>query len=239
VSPNWLTQTSAALLDVLLPPRCVNCNITGSWLCEACIAQIDTITLPVCPKCGYPLGDPSAACPECSRNQLNAIDGIRSVALFENTPLYKAIIQFKYSNQKVVAAPLALILADAFRRYALQADYIIPVPLHSSRWRERGYNQSELLARPLAHQLGLPLDITSLRRTRATRSQMTLGAAERHQNVVGAFRLGGQSAQRLAGRTVLLIDDVCTTGSTLDACATALKIGLVDKVWALTVARAH
>ena len=205
---NWFNQTSDALLNVLLPPRCVNCGSSGSWLCRPCAARIDEISPPVCSKCGYPAGDSGAGCPECARNDLGGIDGIRSAAFFEGNPIHSAIVKFKYHNHKVMAAELALLLAKTYRQYSLNADIIVPVPLHLSRWRERGYNQSELLARHLARLLELPLDTASLRRIRATRSQMTLGAVERYRNVAGAFQLAEQRQHKLADKTVLLVDDV-------------------------------
>ena len=112
----------------------------------------------------------------------------------------------------------------------------MPVPLHPSRFKERGYNQSELLVKALASYLDLPIDTTSLQRVRVTKSQMTLGISERHQNVKHAFSC---QSERLAGQQILLVDDVCTTGSTLDACAAALKSTGATSVWGLTLARAR
>jgi ComF family protein len=174
------------------------------------------------------------ACRQCKENPLTHIDGIRSASHFENNPVRSAIHLLKYRNHKAVAAVLAGIMADAYRRYYLAADVIVPVPLHPSRFRERGYNQSELLARELGKLLGLSVNISTLQRVRQTRSQVTLRETERHQNVVGAFACGNMN---LAGQKVLLIDDVCTTGSTLHACAAALKQSGVASVWGLTLAK--
>jgi ComF family protein len=142
----------------------------------------------------------------------------------------------KYRNHKAVASILATILAEAYRRFQLTVDVIMPVPLHSSRLRERGYNQSELLAKALSFLLDLPITSRALQRTRYTKSQMTLGFDERHQNVAEAFACESFAG---TGQTVLLIDDVCTTGSTLDACADALKKKGVAAVWGLTLAKAR
>ena len=131
---------------------------------------------------------------------------------------------------------LGQILADTYQRYDLQVDVIVPVPLHSSRLRERGYNQSELLGHQIARLLNLPVKADALQRIRHTKSQMELSASERHQNVANAFACADKS---LSGQTVLLIDDVCTTGSTLDACACALKQSGVTSVWAVTLAKAR
>jgi ComF family protein len=174
-------------------------------------------------------------CRQCQKNPLSHIDGIRSASYFEDNPVRAAVHFLKYRNHKAISAILAGLLADAYRRYQLVADVVVPVPLHPARFRERGYNQSELLARELSKLLGLGVNTTTLRRARATRTQMTLNQAERHQNVAGAFAYGDLN---LTGQRVLLIDDVCTTGSTLQACADALKQSGVVAVWGLTLARA-
>ncbi len=177
----------------------------------------------------------SSACEQCQKNPLQHIDGIRAASSFEN-PIRSTIHFLKYRNHKAVASILGKILTDAYRYYQLTADVIVPVPLHVSRFRERGYNQSELLAGQLGNLLGLPVNTDTLQRIRNTKSQMQLGADERHQNVAKAFACCNQA---LLGQTVLLIDDVCTTGSTLDACADALKQSGVTSVWGITLAKAH
>jgi ComF family protein len=165
---------------------------------------------------------------------LQAIDGIRSASFFEDNPIRSAIHFLKYRNHQAVASALAQILAEAYHRFRLLAQVIVPVPLHAARLRERGYNQSELLARQIGYRLNLPVNTSALQRTRSTQSQMTLGYEERHRNVSGAFTC----AASVTGQTVLLIDDVCTTGSTLDACAQALKLAGAAAVWGLTLAKA-
>lgn len=115
-------------------------------------------------------------------------------------------------------------------------DIIVPVPLHTTRLRERGYNQAALLAREMARQVGLAVDERTLLRQRSTAPQVELDIEQRKENVHGAFRC---SSDALAGRRVLLIDDVCTTGATLEACAVAVQEGGADCVWALTLARAR
>lgn len=233
---NWLNQTRNALLDLMLPPRCVHCQDADQWLCQACFDKIDFIQPPVCERCGTPLDLRLAGCEECKRNLLVAIDGIRSAAHFLDSPIRSAILQLKYQNHRAIASTLAQILSASYRRYGIVADVVVPVPLHNSRFKERGYNQCELLARPLGRELGLPVNTHSLRRVKKTKTQMTLAKPERHQNVSEAFNCTGHD---LAHATILLIDDVCTTGSTLDACATALKASSVATVWGLTLARAQ
>ena len=199
---------------------------------------IPFITVPVCEHCGTPtsVNDTVSSCAQCKNHSLRYIDGIRTAAYFEDNPLRSAIHDLKYRNHRAVVIILSEILADTYRRYSFCADVIIPVPLHHTRIKERGYNQSELLAKGLGDILGLPVNKSALQRTRRTKSQMTLGAEERHTNVAGAFFCGDK---RLVNQKVLLIDDVCTTGSTLDACAAALKQGGVTSVWGLTLAKAR
>jgi ComF family protein len=229
-------EYTQALLDLLYPPRCVSCQNPDAWLCRHCLNNILFIKAPFCERCGTSLATPLSSCGQCHKNPLKYIDGIRAASLFKNNPIRPAIHYLKYNTRKAVAAILGQILAEAYQRYDLSADVIVPVPLHPARLRERGYNQSELLARNVGRILSLPINTTTLQRVRQTKSQMELGAEERYRNVVGAFICRDNA---LAGQRVLLIDDVSTTGSTLDACADALKQGGVSSVWGLTLAKAR
>jgi ComF family protein len=154
--------------------------------------------------------------------------------LFEGS-LRQAIHAFKYSGQSSLAEPLGELLVSYWAESPLPVDSLVPVPLHPTRQRQRGYNQSSLLATRLAAAAHLPLVEGCLVRVRATASQMTLGVPERQRNVEGAFRCVDS---RLAGQRVLLVDDVCTSACTLGACSTALCESGVASVWALTLARA-
>ena len=124
-------------------------------------------------------------------------------------------------------------MADAWRDAGLSADLIVPVPLHPSRVAERGYNQSTLLADVLSPAVGVPMVEEVLVRQKATLPQVTLGRLERQQNVRGAFACRGD----VAGQRIVLIDDVCTTGATLEACAAALRSRGAASVWGFTLAR--
>jgi ComF family protein len=220
------------LLDLVFPPRCASCRQPGAWLCAACRAQITLIQSPICPRCGRPLASPSASlCPVCCHAP-PALDGIRAVAFFEG-PLRLAIHHFKYRNGQPLATPLGQLLADYLTRHHLPADVIVAVPLHPTRLRERGYNQSALLARQLSQATGLPVVEGCLRRVRVTVPQIDLTAAQRRENVTGAFDCADD---RLAGQRVLLIDDVYTTGATLEACAAAVRAHGARSVWALALA---
>ena len=232
-----LAQKFSQSLDLLFPPRCVQCNAANSWLCPKCLGNIHYITGPVCRQCGTPTpAHKLLSCQQCLNNPLQHIDGIRATAYFENNPIRFAIHALKYQNNKAVAGTLAELLANTCRQYHLAADVIIPVPLHPSRLKERGYNQSQLLAAHLGRLLNVPVNTVTLQRIRKTKSQMKLGAGERHENVSGAFACKDKTMQNLG---VIIIDDVCTTGSTLDACAAALKASNFSAAWGLTLAKAR
>jgi ComF family protein len=156
------------------------------------------------------------------------------MTLFEGRVRH-AIHNFKYLRLAALAEPLGNALAAFWLRAPARADCIVPVPLHPARRRDRGYNQSELLARRVGRAAGIPVRPNALCRIRATAVQMELSAAERQVNVAGAFRCDDPL---LRGAVVLLVDDVCTTGATLDACASALKTAGALEVHGLTLARA-
>ena len=187
--------------------------------------------LPLCQRCGATVGEGNL-CHSCINHPLT-IDGIRSVFLFQGT-VRQAILQLKYKHLKALAAPLSQLLAEYLGSHPLKGEVIIPVPLYPKRLRERGYNQASLLAKELGKLVGLPVEEDTLIRVKDSVPQArTRSAIERRRNVQDAFACH----QPLEGRQILLIDDVCTTGATLDACAIALKAAGAGSVWGLTVAR--
>src|SRR4051794_2763151 len=201
-------------LDLLYPPRCGGCDRRGTLLCPDCRASI---TLP---------GKSDTAVP--------GLDLLLYAGAFEG-PLRDAIHNFKYKNDTPLAKPLAALMSEALANHITGwgSVVLVPVPLHASRCRERGYNQSELLARELSRKTGLSVDL-GLIRVRETRPQVELGMQERAANVAGAFKLQRDPAPQ----TVILVDDVCTTGATLAECAAVLKLQGARSVYAVTVARA-
>lgn len=149
--------------------------------------------------------------------------------------LRDAIHHLKYRGRSVLAKTLGSLMATYWMQHPMDCDIVMPVPLHTSRLRERGYNQAALLANEMAQQTGLIVDEHTLVRERATSPQVDLNAKQREENVRAAFRCAGSSP---VGKQVLLIDDVCTTGATLQACATALRQKGALGVRAPTLARA-
>ncbi len=218
-----------SLLDLLFPPGCVICRRPGEWLCATCCSHIEPIRPPLCDRCGRPLRH--GECPHCREFPL-VIDGLRAVAFFEGV-MREAIHSFKYRQRPQLAVPFGTLLHNYIREFSMPFDVIVPVPLHRRRERSRGYNQSMLLAREVAARQKLCLWYNVLERTRDTPPQVELDAPARKQNVHGAFA----ATDRVAGARVLLIDDVCTTGATMDACSAALKARGANSVWGLALAR--
>ncbi len=219
-------------MNLLFPKRCIVCGKEGSFICAACFINKPYIMPPVCPLCGRP--QPSGVmCPDCVSWQAD-IDAIRSPFRFEGT-VKQAVYQLKYRNLRAIAPFLAGLMADYLEMYPVTGDVLVPVPLHRSRYRARGYNQSFLLAEGLAGRLGLPVESRVLVKTRTgTPQAKTTSVHERKANVAGSFSCIGTG---LAGREVILVDDVATSGATLNACAKALKEAGATTVTGLTFAR--
>lgn len=224
---------SGRLLDLVFPTRCAGCGALGDLLCAVCRGQVQPVPQPVCIRCGKPVQH-AGRCLAC-RDASFQVAAIRAAAVYRE-PISQAIHEFKYNGRKGLSQPLGEFLAAYWRGRTVSVDLVIAVPLHKHRLNERGFNQSQLLAETLCRAAGLPLlqpDV--LRRERETQQQVHLGPEERRQNVSGAFQWTGPP---LAGVSVLLIDDVATTGATLEACGEALHAADAGRVWALTVARA-
>ncbi|MDD5038553.1 MAG: ComF family protein [Dehalococcoidales bacterium] len=219
-------------LDLLFPQQCVGCGRQGAFICDYCRRSLPRVMPPVCPRCGRPQAS-GILCPSCVSWRAE-IDGIRSPFRFDGV-IRQAIYQLKYKNLRALATPLAQLLDDYLFANPLPGDILIPVPLHGKRLRERGYNQSSLLAKELGKLTKIPVAEGYLTRQRHTSPQVrTSTVADRQSNVTGAFVCSEQS---LHDKKVLLIDDVSTSGATLDACAAALKAAGAASVWGLVLAR--
>ncbi len=238
--PGW-ARLQATLLDLLFPPRCVECGQRGARLCPTCQRSLKRLAPPWCARCGQPgahVGSSGAGCPSCAQHPA-VLNGIRAAFEFGG-PLRAAIHALKYKQGRDLARPLAELMLPSWRHLPQAVDVVIaPVPLHPERQRERGYNQSELLACFLGPAVGVPVASDLLERTRATMPQVTLDAQARRRNVDAAFGVRPGRTQQVAGRRFVLLDDVCTTGATLGACAVALTDAGAQNVWAFTLARAR
>ena len=220
---------AARVLDLLLPPRCAGCGERESWLCPACADRMPRLGDQRCRVCARQLAGDVQVCADCYR----APPPVERVhAAFRHDGLARQLVlDLKYRHRRHLAPDLGRLLALAAPG---QIDALVPVPLHPRRRRERGFNQSELLARELSRRLGRPLLADRVRRTRDTAQQTGLSPRERLANVRGAFAIAG----RLDGQRLLLVDDVCTTGATLYACAGALRAAGARSVVAAVFTRA-
>ncbi len=227
-------------LDWLFPPTCGGCKRPGLRWCDRCQQQVIRIAGPVCERCGEPLawqgseaGANPALCPRCEA-QPPEYQALRSFAEFGG-PIREALHRLKYQRDIGIGEALSKHLIELYNQLKWGIDMVIPVPLSAKRARERGYNQSGLLARPLAYAVQKPYQPNALKRSRDTQSQVGLGADERQRNVEGAFTA---NAALVNGKVVLVIDDVMTTGSTINACTQALRRVGASAVYGLTLARA-
>jgi len=201
-------------------------------LCEQCAEQLPLLSDAVCPQCGRPQAD-GMLCQACHAEATAII--VRSAFVYEE-PVRGLIHSLKYRGATSLAAPLGRRMADAWSKLHLQTDVLIPVPLHPRRELRRGYNQSLLLAQSMGLAIQIAVTGDTLRRSRDTASQTHLNRAERRHNVENAFLCDND--RMIRGKRVTLVDDVATTGATLEACAGVLREQGVLSVDAFTLARA-
>ena len=227
---NHLARLGASVLDLVYPPQCFGCDAEGSFLCSTCETSLPRLKPPYCRKCAQPV--PSGAlCRQCTAAP-PALEGIRAVFLMEGS-IREAVHAVKYSNLRAAAPSLGRLMARWLVSTPLPGEVLLSVPLHKRRLRERGYNQSALLAKEVSKVTGLPLRENLLVRTRDTPPQISLSLQERIRNVEGSFELPGDGK----GLKIILVDDVVTTGSTMSACGKALRAGGAGSVWGLALAR--
>jgi ComF family protein len=238
------------VVDWLYPPRCRACaaRITGrdaEYFCSRCWTKIQRIGHPLCVLCGRPFPDAAGddhTCGGCITRPPHFVQA-RAWACYpreesEEHPLRQAVQKFKYGRKVSLGKPLGRVMARGCREFlaACEADLIIPVPLHPQRLRWRGFNQSALLARQISRIYAVPMDPFLLRRIKETPAQTQLNEEERRRNVRGAFALAAGGA--IENKSVLLIDDVYTSGATVNECSRTLRKSGAEQVFVLTLARA-
>lgn len=238
------------LLDWLFPPRCRAC---GSWMpgrdaqyfCLSCRPQIELVRHPLCSICGRPFPDsagedhPCALCIRRAPHYLHA----RAWACYPREelgpqPLRSTVQKFKYGRKVSLGKPLGRLMARGCEEFlsACRAELVVPVPLHLKRLRWRGFNQSVLLANEVSRAYATPMDPFVLVRRRETPPQTQLTEVERRRNVRGAFSVN--PAKPIKNKSILLVDDVYTSGATVNECSRALRRAGAKEVYVLTLARA-
>lgn len=219
----------ASVLSVLYPARCAGCRRSGDWLCADCLRQCVPFGGARCKRCGS--AETGFGCANC-RDNIRSLDGLH--AAFEYTgPVRQLVHAFKYRNMSGAAEWIAAQMLPPDFAGSGEADLLVPVPMHPSRQRNRGYNQAAALCAAIHERSGIPM-MAALQRKQLREAQARLSAEQRWINVRGAFAPGTAVVH---GR-VLLIDDVCTTGATLEECAQVLKHMGAARVTGLVFARA-
>lgn len=236
-----LRRFARLALDAVLPPQCLACGgavDSPHVLCPACWSRARFLAPPQCPACGIPFDfDPGAGalCGACARER--PIYGRARAVFVYDEASRRLVLAFKHADRTDAAPSYGRWLARAGAELVADAEVAVPVPLHWTRLFQRRYNQSALLAHALGRATGPPVAAAALARTRRTPSQGRLGPAERRRNVRGAFAVREVRRPEIAGRRVLLVDDVLTTGATAQACASALLAAGAVAVDVLTLAR--
>jgi len=244
IQTSFSRQILQGLLHLVFPSDCAICQTPLRhegipFICQSCWEKLSPLPGPFCPQCGRPFASPVAlihspahTCGAC-RQHPPAFTRAWSLYAYRS-PLKEALALFKYQGKVVLGYPLAHLLVQHLPVLP-SIEVIIPVPLHAQRLREREFNQSALLANPLSQHLDRPLILGQLTRTRQTRPQTSLTRKERLSNLRGAFAV--KKPETIQGKTILLIDDVMTTGTTLHECAATLRAAGSGQVYGLTLAR--
>ena len=241
--PNGARRAGRVVLNLLLPPQCIACDAlveAPGQLCADCFRQTGFITEPFCLRCGVPfaaaaLGGPDLLCPGC--RLVPPVYRRARAALRYDAQGRRLILPFKHADHTELALALAPHMVRAGAALLREADLLVPVPLHRARLFRRRYNQAALLARAVGRIAGRPCLPDALVRQRATASLGAKSAAERAEAMEGAFAVRSSRVDQVAGRRVLLIDDVMTSGATANACAGVLLAAGATSVDVLVAAR--
>lgn len=238
-----LSKVKKIILDILFPVSCLACGRAGVYLCPECLKKIPISEEFFCPFCRRPSlrGEPHETC----ARQIK-LDGLLVAGNWENKVLRRAIHRFKYNFLKDLKKPLGEILIAKIKqsdRYFSPTisggyfDFLLPVPLHAKRKLWRGFNQAQLLALELAEFFKMPVLSEAVTRVRKTKSQVGKNQIARRKNMQAAFEANADFKEIIKGKKVLIIDDVVTTGETMEAITTVLKAAGAIEVWGLCLAR--
>lgn len=231
---NILGQIYWFFLDIFFPKRCLGCNKPETFLCGECAKKIELTLTPTCPNCGK-ISEFNKYCTSCKRELKPRLKGLLIASSFEIGPTKEVIHHLKYAGFVELADVLGELICQKIQASNLKINnfVIVPVPLHKKKLSERGFNQSELIARYVAKRLDIPGG-DALVRTKYTETQTKLSKEERIKNVSNAFAC--EDVEFIKNKNIFLIDDVTTTGSTLNACANVLSIAGAKEVWGVVAA---
>lgn len=225
-------QTVQLIKDTIFPAYCLGCNVEGKFVCSTCYKTLDISGVFCCPVCHLD-NKTGAPCNECAQ-KISIDRHIAITAYHEDGLIGNMMHAFKYQYTQDIISVFEAIIKDFLNSHPLNVDIIIPVPLHKRRYVERGFNQAEILAQRVAIQLAIPMS-NNVRRARYTRQQAKLNREERLKNLDSAFVV--DDAEKLVGKHILIVDDVFTTGSTLNECAKALREVGVGEITSFSIAR--
>lgn len=240
-----IEKAKKLILDALFPIFCLSCHKEGYWLCESCFSRIKFLDYQLCPACENNITEKGFLCPACRAFRKSHLDSLIVAVSYENPAIKALAYNLKYRFVADIAQPLAGLMTQAILANNIPVpDFIVPVPLHPRRLRWRGFNQSLLLAHRISEELTPLLQIEVLEillRKKYNRAQMKIkNYEERKENVKDIFALTqseNNKAKLIRGKNILLIDDIATTGATLEECAKALKLAGVKYVFAAVIAR--
>lgn len=234
----FLSTTKKFLLDILFPKFCLNCGKEGNYLCSDCISLIDIVERQYCPFCAPPkVVLNGKTCPSCRKTK--KLNGLYFATSYNNYIIKKTIHQLKYYHIKELTKPLAFLiishLINLNKNINFSSFALIPIPLHKKKLKKRGFNQSEELAKEISKILKIPVLSNVLIKTKKTLNQVDLKKREREENIKGAFFC--QKPESVKNKKILLVDDVFTTGATMEEGARVLKNAGASQVWGIVVAR--
>lgn len=233
---NIIFEADRRILDLMYPLRCPICDKVVQkehGICPQCRKKLHVVSEPICMKCGKPISDIRREfCSDCSRKMHHFVQG-RALWIY-GKEVRESLYRFKYQNKREYARTYAMEIVGKHEAWiqSKKIQVILPIPLHKNRRRKRGYNQAAVLAEELGRLLNLPVDTKTLLRVHDTKPQKTLGDVQRKQNLNHAFIT---KQNKLSYNTVLLVDDIYTTGSTFDAAAKALSDAGVSKIYTCCV----
>lgn len=231
-----------SLLDWIYPPKCISCGMIFApvhgeptqWICENCEPLLEPIPDPVCPICGYPTTE-GFDCPSCKNKKMHY--DIHRAAFVYDGVLRDLLHDIKFRSKRRTAQGLGAVLAETIINWNINGDLIIPIPLHPSKKRSRGFNQASVLALPFSKSLKIPMADNMIKRVKRTAPQSNLTPIAREQNLQNAFSLNTRKYNP-RNKQIILIDDIYTSGATMNACTKILKDHGADKIICISLSLA-